>query len=61
MIDRGISVLECLKEIMDAKQVDNLPNDALKHAIDTVINEFRDIDSTVSIHHDSIVAKKTPK
>ncbi|MDP1664986.1 MAG: hypothetical protein Q8L79_07645 [Methylobacter sp.] len=60
MIERGISVLECLKAIIDVKRIDSLPDDALKHAIDTVINEFRDIDSTVSTHHNSIVAKKTP-
>lgn len=58
MIERGISVLECLKEIADAGRVGNLPDNALKNAIDTVINEFRDIDSTASIHHNSIVAKK---
>lgn len=48
MTDRATAVLLCLNNVVEARRIDNLPDGALQHLISTILNEIRDIDSTVS-------------
>ena len=48
MTDRATAVLLCLNNVVEAGRIDNLPDGTLQHLISTVLNEIRDIDSTVN-------------
>lgn len=58
MVDRAAGVLDCLSELVESNRVNEIPDRTLQSVIQTVLNELKDIDATVTGFHDYTIAEK---